>query len=304
MTTTTFHGDDVIPAPFTEALFHVIPVPLEKTVSYGTGTAAGPQAILEASCQLELFDGESVPADCGIHTAEALDCSGEISGILTALEKHVAQSAEIRAIPVILGGEHSLTHGCIRGLKHIYGAEFGVIHFDAHADLRDSYEGSKQSHASVMRRVFEEDIPLFQLATRSYCLEEHNFRKENDIPYYDAKTIWSDGIDTVKIPKNFPEKVFISFDIDGLDPSLMPATGTPVPGGLNWHQAMTLLERLLAERICLGFDLVELAPIPMLPCADFTAAQLAYNIMGYITRGKKNRIFFKKILQHAEFMRK
>ncbi len=288
----TFHGDDVPAGSFTESLFHIIPVPLEKTVSYGTGTAQGPRAILEASCQLELFDNKSVPAHYGIFTAEPLDCTQDIHEVLHELEDQVATSATARAIPIVLGGEHSLSHGCIRGIKREYGTEFGVIHFDAHADLRYSYEGSKQSHASVMRRICEEDIPLFQIGTRSYSLEEHHFRIEHTIPARDAESIWQQGSASVTLPEDFPHKVFISFDVDCFDASVMPATGTPVPGGLLWHQVTEILERLLIDRICLGFDMVELAPIPSLHGVNFTVAQLIYNIMGYITRSEINRSYY------------
>jgi agmatinase len=286
-----FHGDDVAPAPAEDALFHVIPVPMELSVSYGSGTAAGPRAILEASAQLELFTGKNTPADYGIYTAPPVDCSAGCEATLTNIEKVVAQTLAHNKIPVLLGGEHTLSYGAAAALKKHYG-EFGIVHFDAHADLRDSYEGSKYSHACVMRRIHEQGIPVYQLGTRSYASEEQEYRKHHAIGYRDSEDIWKNGT-TLDLPADFPEKVFISFDIDGLDSALIPATGTPVPGGLNWYQATWLLEAVIDKRICIGFDVVELAPIAKLHGPDFATAQLTYNIMGMIVASENNRKFWK-----------
>lgn len=286
-----FHGEDVTPTPAQDALFHVIPVPLEKTVSYGAGTNKGPREILKASCQLELFDGQSIPASHGIHTTAPILCDGDHQEILLSLEKKVRESVIGNAIPVVLGGEHSLTSAAIKALKSKY-HDFGVVQFDAHADLRESYEGTKYSHASVMRRIVEEDVPIYQLGTRSYCLAEHEFRTTNDIWYKDAETIWQEGAENIRLPKECPDKVYITFDVDCFDSSIMPATGTPVPGGLNWYQVIWLLKTILADKVCVGFDLVELAPQKKLHGASFATAQLAYNIMGYIVRSQVNQDFY------------
>ncbi len=282
-----FHGEDVPPSPPDRALFHIIPVPYEKSVSYGAGTINGPQAILDASCQLETFDGKSVPADLGIHTLPMLDCSGSHEDALARIEAAVAACLSIEKIPVILGGEHTITYGAIRALRHKH-PDFGVVQFDAHADLRETYEGSRFSHACVMKRVFDLGTPLLQLGTRSYSLEEHTLRQEQRIAHIDAQDIFRMDISDFVLPADFPEKVFISFDVDGLDPSIMPATGTPVPGGLSWYQAMGLLEGIIDSRICIGFDVVELAPVPFFPSSSFTAAQLVYAIMGFLGRSQIN----------------
>ncbi|MEE4242212.1 MAG: agmatinase [Desulfopila sp.] len=286
MSLTPFHGDDVSPSAPDQALFHVIPVPLEETVSYAGGTAGGPQAILEASCQLELFDGKSVPAQYGIHTTLPLDCTRPILQTLAELEERVSRTAACGAVPVVLGGEHSLTAACVRGISRHH-HNFGIVQFDAHADLRDSYHGSKESHASVMRRIHEEDIPIYQIGTRSYSLEEHDFRRENNIPFVDAEEVWRKGAGSIRLPVDFPENIYITFDVDCFDAAVMPATGTPVPGGLHWYQVIEILENLLQSRLCLGFDLVELAPLPSMHGATFTVAQLAYNMMGYLVRSPK-----------------
>ena len=285
-----FHGDDVPPASPEDALFHVIPAPMEQSVSYGTGTASGPGAILAASCQLETLTCGVVPTDCGIYTAPAVDCTGTAEIVLRRIEEQVSAAIASSSIPVVLGGEHTVTCGAIEALiKH--NSDFGVIQFDAHADLRESYEGSDYSHACVMRRIHEKNIPIFQIGTRSYCLDEDKYRKLHKIPYLDSETIWREG-SRITLPENFPKKVYITFDLDGLDGSILPATGTPVPGGLNWYQAMWLLEQIMESRLCIGFDVVELAPIKELHASSFLAAQLTYNMMAYLIKSEINRTFW------------
>jgi agmatinase len=286
-----FHGEDVPPSAPDQALFHVIPVPYEKSVSYGTGTANGPQAILDASCQLELFDGKSVPAELGIHTQPMLDCSGSHEEALARVETVVAACLSYEKIPVVLGGEHTITYGAVQALQQKY-PDFGVVQFDAHADLRETYEGSLFSHACVMKRVFDRGIPLFQLGTRSYSLEEHSLRQKHEIAHIDAEDLSRMDICEFVLPVDFPDQVYITFDVDGLDPSIMPATGTPVPGGLTWYQTMGLLQRIIESRICIGFDVVELAPVPLLHSASFTAAQLVYATMGFLSRSHINRRYW------------
>jgi agmatinase len=291
-TNLTFHGNDVPQAPPKSALFHVIPVPYEESVSYGTGTAQGPGAILAASAQLELFDGRRIPADHGIHTAVPVDCSGSPAQVLTRIEEAVGHCLVLDKCPVLLGGEHTVTAGAIAALRKKHD-RFGVIQFDAHADLRDNYQGSPFSHACVMRRIAEQGIPVLQLGTRSYSLEEQRYRREHAIPYFDAETICHQGLEGVEVPENFPDKVYITFDVDGLDAAVMPATGTPVPGGLSWYQALWLVEKSLEQRACIGFDVVEFAPLAGLHGADFTAAQLTYAIMGAITGSSPSRRYWR-----------
>jgi agmatinase len=285
----TFHSDDVPQSAPENARFHVIPVPYEKTVSYGHGTADGPRAILEASAQLETFDGHSSPCDAGIHTCEPVDCSGVATAALVSVKAAVARTLSYKgAIPVVLGGEHTISSAVIAAVVEKYGkGRVGVVHFDAHCDLRSEYDGTPWSHACVMRRVHERGVKLYQIGTRSYCLEERDYRAAHDIPFVDAEEFCRLGPDAaVVLPPDFPQNIFISFDIDALDSSVMPATGTPCPGGLSWWDAMRALEIVTRSRKCVGFDLVEFAPIKGLHYADFAAAQLAYNIMGLISRGR------------------
>lgn len=267
--------------PEKECFFHVIPAPLEATVSYGGGTAKGPGAVLEASRYLETFDGVSCPCDLGIFTHKP-------AGTLDAIEAAVARVLEMNGFPVMAGGEHTVTLGALRALKAA-GDAFGVVQFDAHTDLRDEYKGSKLSHACVMRRAMDDlDLPLFQIGVRALSLEEHRLRIERNVLHLDAAEIAKNGIPDRLFPARFPKKVYVTFDVDGLDPSIMPATGTPEPGGLFWWQTMELLGKIASEREIIGADFVELAPIEGLHAADFTVARLIYNVMGLIARQPKN----------------
>lgn len=259
-----------------DCLFQVIPAPIEQTVSYGAGTANGPQAIIDASYQLEAFDGRSCPCNNGIFTHPP-------QYNLKQLEAYVSGTIQNNHVPVILGGEHSVTYPVVKALKEKI-EPFGVIQFDAHADLRDSYEGSKFSHACVMRRIFEQEIPIFQIGVRALSKSEYDFRLQENIPYLDAEELALKGIPLDLLPKDFPKQVYISFDIDALDSSIIPATGTPEPGGLYWWQTMQLLENIAKHHDIIGFDVVELAPIKKHHASDFATARLVYNIMGYISR--------------------
>lgn len=279
-----FHGDDVEPSPSDKAGFHVIPVPLERSVSYGGGTAEGPAAILAASAQLELYDGVSVPADAGIYTAPPVDCSGAVDEVLQRVGRMTGAARSAGAIPIVLGGEHTVTVGAVRGVREA-GETFGVVQFDAHADLRETYEGDPLSHACAARRLVDDGLPLFQLGVRALSPGEVTFRQERDIPYCDARELVTEGFTRPLLPDAFPERVYVTFDVDAFDPSLMPATGTPEPGGLDWYLALDLLETVIGERQVVGFDVVELAPIPHLHHCAFTAARLVYNVMGFLDRG-------------------
>lgn len=270
------------PAP-RKALFHLIPAPFERSVSYGTGTANGPAAILESSSQLELFDGTSIPAEHGIYTAPAIACKGVVEDVLKAISDGVSNALKMNKIPVILGGEHTVSVGAFAAVRKFF-KDVGIVQFDAHADLRDTYEGTPFSHACVMHRALDMGFPIFQIGVRSFSHDEHLLRAERNIHYLDAATIHRSGIPDPVLPPDFPKNVYVTFDVDGLDPSIMPATGTPEPGGLTWTQTFSALESIIASRTIIGLDAVELAPIPDLHAPDFTVARLIYNIMGLISR--------------------
>jgi len=278
-----FLASEIAPAKPENCLFHVIPVPYEKTVSYGSGTAAGPLAILESSQQLELFDGIAIPAEHGIYTHPPVDCSGSDEESLEKITKAVSRVLDLKKIPVVLGGEHTVSVGAFRAVKRHF-KDFGVVQFDAHADLRDTYHGTRLSHACVMRRAIEMDIPIFQIGIRSLSWEEHVLRQERHIGHLDASAIGIEMVPNVILPEDFPQHIYITFDVDGLDPSIMPATGTPEPGGLSWHQAFSALSAVMRNRCVIGFDVVELAPIPGVHAPNFTAARLIYNLFGMIAR--------------------
>ena len=267
-----------------DSIFHILPVPYEKTVSYGTGTKNGPSAIINASQQLEAYDGVSRPLEYGIFTHKPVDCRGKGLNVLKNIEQGATEIFSMGKIPVILGGEHTVSYGSIIAAKNFFN-DIGVIHFDAHADLRDEYEGSKFSHACVMRRVHEKVIPIMQIGTRSFSIEEKNYRdRHKEILCYNASDIYKEKKFTIEFPDNFPENIYISVDVDAFDPSVIPHTGTPVPGGLLWYDFFSFIDSIPMHKKIIGFDIVELAPTGKSSVSDFAAAQLTYNLMGVIAR--------------------
>lgn len=268
-----------------DALFHIIPVPLEQTVSYGGGTARGPGAILDASQQLERWDGFSEPLAAGIKTTPFVDCTGDIATVFERIEKEVQAVVDQKGIPVVLGGEHTLSLAPIRSLQRTRSEPIGIVQLDAHADLRATFEGSPFSHACVMRRAVEEcNCHLFQFGVRALCREEIAARLSYRVNHLDGRAIASANLAEFVLPVDFPQNIYLTLDVDGLDPSVIGATGTPVPGGPGWYQTLTFLERALAGRNVLGFDLVELAPREGDHASEFAAAQLIYSVMGIISR--------------------
>jgi agmatinase len=282
-----FLESELPPTPPEESLFHVIPAPYEKSVSYGKGTKNGPAAVLESSQQLELFDGVGIPAEHGIHTHPPINCEGTPENVLQSISSVISSVFELKKIPVLLGGEHTVSVGAFQSIKK-HDKDVGIIQFDAHADLRDTYEGTPLSHACVMRRAVDLDIPVFQIGVRSLSYEEHCFRQKRSVGHLDASEIFKSGIPDQIVPKNFPKNIYITFDVDVFDPSIMPATGTPEPGGLNWFQVLDALASVVWERNVLGFDMVELAPIPGIHAPTFTIARLIYNLFGIIIRKIRN----------------
>ncbi len=281
-----FLGSEITQPSADQALFHVLPVPMEQTVSYGGGTSLGPAAIIEASDQLEVWDGYSRPSDCGIYTHPAVDCEGEGEAIIERIAAATTAILQQGGMPVAIGGEHSVTWGVIKGYLDAGEKDFGVVQFDAHADLRHAYEGDIYSHASVMKRVVEAGIPLYQLGIRAYCEEEMATRKEFGVFHQDADVLVPQNISSIELPKDFPKKIFITIDVDGLDPSVFPSTGTPVPGGLGWYQTLGLFQSLVNQREVIGFDVMEFAPIKDFHAYEFAAAQLIYKCMGMVARAR------------------
>jgi len=271
------------PAP-ADAAFHVLPVPYEHTVSYGGGTGQGPSAILKASWQLEEWDGKSKPCEQGIYTCPAVDCSEDPAQIIENIAKATAQIIKDGAMPVVFGGEHTVTYGVAKGLRDAGYDDFGIVQIDAHADLREAYEGDPLSHASVMKRCVDLGIPLYQLGIRAFCEEEMQIREEQGVYFQDADELVPNNIQSISLPEDFPKKVFFTLDIDGMDPSVFPSTGTPVPGGLGWYQTLNIFESIAKQREIIGFDIMEFAPIEGFHAYDFAASLLTYKMMGIVSR--------------------
>ncbi|MBN2628386.1 MAG: agmatinase [Spirochaetales bacterium] len=283
-----FLSSEMENTPAAEALFHVIPAALEASVSYGGGTGRGPQAILEASDQLELWDGEGFPYKAGIHTRPVIE-GKDAETVLAAIEKETSRALDQEAIPVLLGGEHTVTLGAARAVFEKFDGSVGLVQIDAHADLRHNYEGNPYSHASVIRKIHElTGWPVYQVGIRALCDEEVRYQKEKGIYCLSGRDADRQQTRSLTLPVEFPEYLYVTIDVDGLDSSLMPATGTPVPGGLGWYQTLDILSSLATQRKIVAFDCVELAPRDHLSFCDFTAAQLVYNVMGYVQRADKN----------------
>lgn len=263
------------------ARFHVIPCGLEKSVSYGTGTHRGPEAIIAASHQLErLIDGME-PASSGIFTHKEIACSQPVEQVMDRLSHACRTAVQAGHIPVTLGGEHALSYGAVRGVMQAMGEErIGVIQIDAHADLRRNYQGNRYSHASVMNLLCEEGISLMQIGVRAISTEEVEAREHFGVSACDGFDLIRQNIQQITLPADFPRAVYISFDLDGLDPSILPATGTPVPGGLSYVQALDYVSSAVSGRQVVGLDIVELAPSDAHPASDFIAAMVCYHLMG------------------------
>lgn len=261
------------------AKYVVIPMPLERTVSYGSGTAAGPQAILDASDQLERLCSGLEPCSAGIHTQAPVNCEGPLPDVMARLAERTRVASAAGKIPVTLGGEHSLTYGAVMGVKQALNRPIGIVQIDAHADLRKAYQGEKHSHASVMQLLAQEGIRLAQFGVRALCQEEVDRRVEANVFFVDAEELVTGSIHAIDLPDDFPEDIYVSYDVDGLDPSEMPATGTPVPGGLSYYQSIHLIRHALKGRNLVGLDVVELAPITSMEGWNFTAAQIVYSLM-------------------------
>ncbi len=267
----------------------VIPFGLEASVSYGSGTSAGPAAILKASDQLELFDDElwrEPYLDFGIATLSPPPIAATIPAALAQLADLVEAALCDGRFPLILGGEHALTAGAIRPFLQRYPGLI-VLQLDAHADLRDGYLGAHYSHASSMRRVLDHPgVSVVGVGIRAISADEAAFYVANRerIHIYWAKDQHAWDLDQLaRLLRNRP--IYVSFDIDALDAALMPATGTPTPGGLAYWQALEIVRVAARSGTIVGADVVELAPIDGLHACDYTAAAVVYKILSYALSG-------------------
>ena len=267
--------------------FVVIPFPIDLTTTYVTGTRNGPKAIIEASGHMELFDEENKiePYRAGIFVSPEIPLltTGSLA-ILKELEKRM--NAVIRAgkFPILLGGEHSGTCGAVIPLKKKY-EDLTVLQFDAHADLRDTYLGTPWNHACVGRRIVDSGAKLVQVGVRSISEEEDRFlRKAENVKTFYASEVRDNLADVTRgVVSSLSGNVYISIDLDVFDPGIMPAVGTPEPGGLDWFEVIDILRDVMRSGCnIVGFDVMELSPLPGIVAPDFLAARLCYRMMGWI----------------------
>ena len=262
-----------------DSYFEIISIPYECTTSYGKGTSKGPDAIIKASQYVELYD-EQFQIEAykkGVFTSEPVDVNGTIETIFKNIEEKVSKSLKKGKFPVSLGGEHSITLPIYKAFHNFY-SDLCILQLDAHSDLRESYEGTMYSHASVMRRIASLGDPITQVGIRSQCIEESVFIQKKGIHTFYAHDLIRDGFNRF-ILDDMPKNVFITFDLDYFDPSIMPSTGTPEPGGFQWYETIAFLQKVFQQRNVVGFDVVELAPQDNIAHPDFLAAKLIYKMM-------------------------
>lgn len=276
-------------ANFEHARVVVLPLPFEATVSYGGGTANGPAAIITASQQVELYDREfdSEPvAAYGIHTLPAAELDADPAAAVDQIAATVADLVRQGKFVVGLGGEHTVSAGMVRGILQAIDGPLTVVQIDAHSDLRDEYEGTPWSHACVARRMLDDERvgQVLQFGVRSVSTEEVQFTRANKsrvrvwyVNEVHESPAWKRELRDDLRGSN----VFITIDVDGLDPALVPATGTPEPDGLSWHEVLDILHTVTQSAEIVGMDCVELAPRDGLHTADYTTAKLVYKAITY-----------------------
>lgn len=266
------------------ARYAVLPVPYDGTVTFQAGTRWGPRAIITASQQVELFDEEYAREfhDCGIATLPPLEPHAEGPAEMVERVYHAARRV-VRdgKFLISIGGEHSITSGLVRAVRAKH-KRLSVLQIDAHADLRDSYQGSPYSHACVMRRVIEMGVPVVGVGIRNYSLDEHCFMKNRGIQPISPRKMREDPDWIMEAVESLSDEVYVSIDIDGFDPAAAPGTGTPEPGGMDWFQACDLLRATAANRRIVAADVVEVAPLPGSVQTEFLAAKLIYKLIAHV----------------------
>jgi len=257
----------------------IFPVPYSSTTYWKSGTKDGPQAIIEASRHVELYDIEikKDPSKEGIFTLDLLEPSkNSPKENILRIKEVIDKLLKDKKFSLMLGGEHSITLGAILSFKEKF-SDFSVLQLDAHADLRDEFEGTKYHHACTMRRVRELNIPLTQVGIRSMSEEEAEYLKKKK-----GNIFYSPELPVEKIISTLKKNVYLTFDLDVFDPSIMPSTGTPEPDGFGWKEILNLIKKVAEKRKIIGADVVELDPIPGFSTPDFLAAKLVYKIISYI----------------------
>jgi len=283
-----FLGEEVA-ATYDNARCVILPIPFEATTTYRRGCENGPAAVLDASQQVEYYDEELDRElwEVGIYTHVAIadTRSGSVASekMLRETQETVYRLVADGKFVVSLGGEHSITTGIVEAYRQFYpGEDFTVVQIDAHGDLRHEYEGSIHNHACVMRRIVEMGLPTVQVGIRSICREEADLIRERELAVFRAREIASQSDWMERAWSAIKtQKVFITVDLDGIDPTLMPGVGTPEPGGLNWYSLLRFLQGIFATHDVIGCDVMELAPIADSVVSEFTAAKLVYKLIGY-----------------------
>jgi len=266
-----------------KSMIVILPVPYDMTTSYKPGTSSGPKAIIDASRYMETYDDETGKEiyKLGIYTGEEIKpANPKPEEVIKIIEKETSRILKAGKFPVILGGEHSITLGVVRALKKRF-KDFCVLQIDAHRDLRDTFQGSRYSHACIAKRIIE-ITSLTQVGIRSLSKDE-SAKVYKNLKTFFMKDILKDKnwirdvIDSLD-----SEKVYVTIDMDAFDPSIMPSVGTPEPGGMGWYETLELLKGLAEKKDVLGFDAVELAPMPANISPDFLTAKLVYKFLNYI----------------------
>lgn len=257
----------------------IIPVPYDETSTWGKGADMGPNAILEASANMELYDIEtdSEVYRQGIFTANPVNEKSTPEKMVAAVEKATEKYLKTGKFIVGIGGEHSITTGFVKAFAQ-YFENLSVLQIDAHTDLRPEYEGTPYSHASVMARI-SEICPFVQVGIRSMDTIEKPFLVKENL--FLAEDIFDNDYWMDKAISRLSQNVFITIDLDAFDPSIMPSTGTPEPGGLLWYQTIKFLKKVISTKNVVGFDVVELAPTKHNKAPDFLAAKLIYKLLSY-----------------------
>ena len=278
----TFGGDEVDSPDLADARIVVLPVCYENAVSYGTGSRDGAMHILEASAQMEALDDESlVPwVNLGIHTLPPLSPDNDPETAVEQIRTAAAPVFRADQFLLTLGGDHAVSIGTIRAAAERFPG-IGVLQVDAHLDLRDNWNGSRFNHACVMRRVVEDmGLPVIPVGTRSVAAEELDVCKRRGISPMYAHEIGSSGDAWLEpLRGRLPDPLYLTIDLDGLDPSVIPGTGTPEPGGLSYRQMLSLIRMVSEQTRVIGADIVELAKIPGTQVSEYTAARIAQKVM-------------------------
>ncbi len=273
-------------ADYARARFAVLPIPYEATTSFGAGTRHGPRAMSTASQQVELYDEQlgRESHHAGVATLEALepDARGpaEMHARVYAAARHVVRDGKFL---IGLGGEHSISSGLVRAVHSRY-KDLSVLQIDAHADLRDEYQGTPYSHASVMRRIHELGVPAVGVGIRNYSAAEARFIREARKPIFSGRTCHESATWIDSAVAELSSTVYVTIDIDGFDPAYAPGTGTPEPGGLDWYHVTDLLAAVTRTRRIVAADVVEVCPLPPGTVTEFLAAKLVYRLIGLVCR--------------------